>query len=52
MAYLIQAIKDGHAIIEGEGKKQKITYLEVDHSERYSDPEEQVRAEFEQVLLG
>ncbi len=51
MTYLERAIKDRHAKIEGEGKKQKITYLAVDHSERYSDPEEQVRAEFWAELI-
>ncbi|MEM7716443.1 MAG: N-6 DNA methylase [Cyanobacteria bacterium P01_A01_bin.68] len=34
-----------------EGKKQRIIYKAVDHSERYSDPEEQVRAEFWAELI-
>ena len=44
--YLQRALKDGYAKIEGEGKSQKITYLAVNHSEKYNDPEEKVRANF------
>lgn len=51
MTYLDTAIKEGLAKITGEGKKQKITYIPVDHSERYSDPEEKVRAEFWAELI-
>lgn len=51
MSYLQRALKDGYAQIVGEGKGQKITYFAVDHSERYSDPEEQVRAEFWAELI-
>ena len=51
MTYLERALKDGHAEIIDEGKKQKIIYKAVDHSERYSDPEEQVRAEFWAELI-
>ena len=51
MTYLEQALKDGHAEIIGEGKQQKILYKAVDHTERYSDPEEQVRAEFWAELI-
>lgn len=49
--YLEHAIADGHAKIIGEGRTQKITYLAVNHSERYADPEEQVRAEFWAELI-
>lgn len=51
MTYLDRAITDGHAKIAGEGRSQKITYLAVNHSERYGDPEEQVRAEFWAELI-
>lgn len=51
MSYLEQAINGGHAKISGEGKQQKITYLAVNQTERYSDPEEQVRAEFWAELI-
>jgi hypothetical protein len=44
--YLGQAIEDGHAEITGDGKTQRIHYIDADHSERWSDPEEKVRAEF------
>jgi len=46
MTYLERALKDGHAQISGEGKTQRITYIAVNRTERYSDPEEQVRAEY------
>ncbi len=51
MTYLERALKDGHAEIVDEGKKQRIIYKAVDHSERYSDPEERVRAEFWAELI-
>jgi type I restriction enzyme M protein len=51
MTYLERAIKDSHAKLTGEGKQQKITYAAVNHTERYSDPEEQVRAEFWSELI-
>lgn len=51
MTYLERAIKDGHAKLTGEGKMEKITYLAVNHSERYNDPEEKVRAEFWAELI-
>lgn len=46
MSFLERAIRDGHAQIAGEGKNAKITYIAVNRTERYSDPEEPVRAEF------
>ena len=51
MTYLEKALQDGYAEIVDEGKKQRIIYKAVDHSERYSDPEEQVRAEFWAELI-
>lgn len=51
MTYLERALNDGHAKFSGEGKTQKITYLAVNQVERYSDPEEQVRAEFWAELI-
>jgi type I restriction enzyme M protein len=44
--YLDRALKDRHAQITGEGKQAKITYLAVNWTEKYNDPEEKVRAEF------
>ena len=49
--YLERAINDGHAKFTGEGKTQRIVYLAVNHTERYSDPEEQVRAEYWAELI-
>jgi len=49
--YLERAIEDGHAKITGDGKTQRIHYIEASHSERYSDPEEKVRAEFWAELI-
>ena len=49
--YLERAIEDGHARLAGEGKKERIYYIATDHSERWSDPEEKVRAEFWAELL-
>ena len=52
MTYLERAIKDGYAYIIGADNKQKITYVTSDnHTENYSDPEEQVRAEFWAELI-
>lgn len=51
MTYLERAIKDGHAKIAGEGKQQKILYLAINQTERFSDPEEQIRAEFWAELI-
>jgi len=49
--YLEQAIEDSHAELTGEGKKERIRYIAADHSERWSDPEEKVRAEFWAELI-
>jgi type I restriction enzyme M protein len=50
MTYLERALKDGHAKIT-DGKQPKITYIAVNWTERYSDPEEQVRAEYWAELI-
>ena len=50
-SFLDRAITDGHAKLSGEGKQQKILYVAVNHTERYADPEEQVRAEFWAELI-
>ena len=51
MAYLEQALKKGYAKITGEGKNEKITYIAANYTDRYSDPEEKVRAEFWAELI-
>ena len=43
--YLSRALNDGHAEISGEGRTERIRYMAADRSERWSDPEEKVRAE-------
>jgi len=50
-SYLEGAIRGGHAKISGDGKRQRIVYVAVNHSERYRDPEEQVRAEYWAELI-
>lgn len=51
MTYFEKAIEKGYATICGEGTKRRITYVAVNHSERFSDPEEQVRAEYWAELI-
>ena len=51
MSYLERALQDGHAKLAGDGKNQKFTYTAVNHTERFADPEEQVRAEFWAELI-
>ena len=43
--YLSRALVDGHAEITGEGRNERIRYVYAEHSERWGDPEEKVRAE-------
>ena len=49
--YLARAIADGHAEITGEGRSQRIRYVAAGRSERWSDPEEKVRAELWAELI-
>jgi len=51
MDYIERAIADGHVRLTGDGKQQKIIYVAASHTERFSDPEEQVRAEFWAELI-
>jgi type I restriction enzyme M protein len=46
-----RAITDGHLRIEGSGKAERIVYVAVSRSERWSDPEEKVRAAFYAELI-
>ena len=43
-ACLERAFADGHAELIGEGKSERIHYKAAAHKERWSDPEEKVRA--------
>ena len=49
--YLDRALADGHAEFTGEGRNERIHYIAAGHSERWSDPEEKVRAEFWSELI-
>ena len=49
--YLARALNDGHAVIAGEGRSERIRYIAADRSERWSDPEEKVRAELWAELI-
>ena len=49
--YLNRALADGHAEITGEGRNERIHYVAAGHSERWSDPEEKVRAELWAELI-
>lgn len=49
--FIERALADGYAEIIGEGKNERIHYKAAHHSERWSDPEEKVRAEFWAELI-
>ena len=49
--YLERAIEDGHAEIVFEGRTERIRYIAADHSQRWSDAEEKVRAELWAELI-
>jgi type I restriction enzyme M protein len=51
LTYIERAIADGYAEITGEGKSERIHYKAAEHSERWGDPEEKVRAEFWAELI-
>ena len=40
-----KALEDGHLRLENFGKTEKIVYVAANRSEKWSDPEEKVRAE-------
>jgi hypothetical protein len=49
--FLTHAIADKLVKFTGEGRTERIQYLAADHSERWADPEEKVRAEFWAELI-
>ena len=49
--FLKHAINDGLVKFSGEGKNERIHYVHADHTERWADPEEKVRAEFWAELI-
>jgi type I restriction enzyme M protein len=50
-AYLKQAIEDGYLRLDQSGRFEKIHYVAANRSERWSDSEEKVRAEFYAELI-
>lgn len=49
--YFEQAIEDGHLRLDQSGRFEKIQYVATNRSERWSDLEEKVRAEFYAELI-
>ena len=49
--FLQRALDDGHVKFSGEGKTERIHYIAANHSERWADPEEKIRAEFWAELI-
>jgi type I restriction enzyme M protein len=49
--FLKCAIADGRVKFTGDGKTERIQYIAAEHSERWADPEEKVRAEFWAELI-
>jgi type I restriction enzyme M protein len=46
-----RAIEEGHLRIDRSGRTERIVYVAVNRAERWSDPEEKVRAEFYAELI-
>ena len=51
MTYLEKALKNGDAYLLAEGKTEQINYVAIKRTERYTDPEEKVRAEYWAELI-
>ncbi len=49
--YLERALEEGHLRLDRSGRFDKIHYVAVNRSEKWSDPEEKVRAEFYAELI-
>lgn len=49
--YLDRALIDGHAKITSEGRNERVYYIAANHSERWTDQEEKVRAELWAELI-
>lgn len=47
----VQAVLDGLAEIIGGGRSERIRYVAANHTERWTAPEEKVRAEFWAELI-
>ena len=51
MTYLDKALKNRDARLLAEGKTEQINYVAIKRTERYTDPEEKVRAEYWAELI-
>jgi type I restriction enzyme M protein len=49
--FLERALAGGYVKFSGEGKTERIHYVAANHSERWADPEEKIRAEFWAELI-
>ena len=49
--FIDKAFSDGHLRLDQSGRVEKIVYAAANRSERWSDPEEKVRAEFYAELI-
>jgi len=49
--FLQRAFADGHLQLISSGKTEKIRYVAVNHAEKWSDPEEKVRANYYAELI-
>src|SRR3990167_7611832 len=50
-SFLDKAFADRHLRLDQSGRTEKIVYVAVNRSERWSEPEEKVRAEFYAELI-
>jgi type I restriction enzyme M protein len=50
-SYTTKALEDSHLRLDRSGKVEKLVYAAVNRTERWSDPEEKVRAEFYAELI-
>lgn len=48
---VVRALRYGHLQLITSGKTEKIRYVAVNHSEKWSDPEEKVRAAYYAELI-
>ena len=49
--FLNKAVEEGHLRLDQSGRFERVVYTAVNRSERWSDPEENVRAEFYAELI-
>jgi type I restriction enzyme M protein len=49
--YIVRALEEGHLRIDRSGRTERLVYVAVNRTERWSDAEEKVRAEFYAELI-